>query len=323
MKGQRVLLRTVRTGWIAVMTVALLLLSLGGTVAGAEGAAGRAQAAGNFDEAKRKQVEKEHTMYANAKLADQVIAQRWTLIPSVASIGDVVLVRSDKQGKVTWQGNTYELQPFGVGYYTYLPIKRQVKPGRYKVGGETLTVLDKRFKTQYLKVSKKTADMRLNTKRIMADQKKIDKARSQSKPEFLFTSSFIEPVQGTLTTAYGETRYVNGKFDKYHMAIDLAAKTGTPVKATNDGIVVLADSLYLTGNSIYVDHGLELFSQYIHLSKMYVKPGQKVKRGQVIGTVGSTGYSTGPHLHFAFWAHNIQVNPNLFFGTSPFKWIKA
>jgi biotin carboxyl carrier protein len=323
MKGQRVLLRVVRTGWIAVMALALLLLSLGGTVAGAEGAAGRAQVAGVSDEAKRKQAEKEHTMYANAELADQVIAQQWTLIPSTASIGDVVLVRSDKQGKVTWQGKTYELQPFGVGYYTYLPINRQVKPGKYKVGGETLNVLDKKFKTQYLKVSKKTVEMRLNTKRIKADQKKIDKARSQSKPEFLFTSSFIEPVQGRLSTAYGQTRYVNGKFDKSHMAIDIAAKSGTPVKATNDGIVVLADSLYLSGNSIYVDHGLELFSQYIHLSKIFVKPGQKVKRGQVIGAVGSTGFSTGPHLHFAFWAHNIQVNPYLFFGTSPFKWIKA
>jgi hypothetical protein len=88
-------------------------------------------------------------------------------------------------------------------------------------------------------------------------------------------------------------------------------------------ISVVGAALLTAGMGGARDHGMELFSQYIHLSKMYVKPGKRVKRGDIIGTVGSTGFSTGPHLHFAFWAHNIQVNPNMFFGTTPFKWLKV
>jgi murein DD-endopeptidase MepM/ murein hydrolase activator NlpD len=165
--------------------------------------------------------------------------------------------------------------------------------------------------------------MRQDTKRIADDQKKIDKARSQSQKEFLFSTSFIKPVEGILTTPYGYTRYVNGKLDSSHRAIDLAAKEGTPIKATNDGIVVLSEMLYLTGNAIYIDHGMGLFSQYAHLSELRVKPGDHVKQGDIIGLVGTTGFSTGPHLHFTFWAHNVPVNPDLFFNTTPFHWLSV
>ncbi|WP_052476467.1 M23 family metallopeptidase [Cohnella kolymensis] len=307
------MLKWARIGWTSVLGAALLTVGMGGVASGASGELSEIQ----------KRAGGEASLYLNRASAEKAMYAEWTLIPQTVSIGDVVMVRSANPGEVSWQGKTYKLQSFGVGYYTYLPVPRQVKPGNYQIGGKPLTVLDKKFKTQYLTVSKQMESMRQNTKRIAEDQKKIDAARSKSKAEFLFTSSFIQPVQGRLSTPYGHTRYVNGKFDKSHMAIDLAAKAGTPVKATNDGIVVLADSLYLTGNSIYIDHGMELFSQYVHLSKMYVKPGKRVKRGDVIGAVGSTGFSTGPHLHFAFWAHNVQVNPNMFFGTTPFKWLKV
>ncbi|MCU6797115.1 M23 family metallopeptidase [Paenibacillus sp. WQ 127069] len=165
--------------------------------------------------------------------------------------------------------------------------------------------------------------MKQETKRIDEDQKKIDKARSESQGEFLFSTNFIKPIEGILTTPYGYTRYVNGKFDSSHRALDLAAKEGTPIKATNDGIVALSELLYLTGNSIYIDHGMGLFSQYAHLSELRVKAGDHVKQGDIIGLVGTTGFSTGPHLHFTFWAHNVPVNPDLFFDTTPFHWLPA
>jgi len=182
-------------------------------------------------------------------------------------------------------------------------------------------VEEKTFKTQRLTVSKEMESMRENTERIQADQKKIDAARADSAPSFLFDSAFIEPLKGRLTTPFGYTRYVNGKLSSSHMALDIAAPQGTPIKATNDGVVALADELYLTGNTIYLDHGMGLFSQYAHLSELHVKAGDQVKRGDTIGLVGSTGFSTGPHLHFTFWAHNVQVNPNLFFDSSPFWWL--
>jgi murein DD-endopeptidase MepM/ murein hydrolase activator NlpD len=264
----------------------------------------------------------EAAYYPAKEAAKTAIQSEWTLLPKTASPGDVVLVRHKEAGEISWQGKKYPLQPFGSGYFAYLPLTIDIKPGQYPIGDQVLTVKAKKFETQYLEVTKQMESMRQDTARIQADQKKIDMARSHSDPQFLFSSNFIQPVEGVLTTPYGYTRYVNGKYDSSHRAIDLAAKEGTPIKATNDGIVALADSLYLTGNSIYLDHGMGLFSQYAHMSELRVKTGDKVKKGDIIGLVGTTGFSTGPHLHFTFWANNVPVNPNLFFDSTPFKWLQ-
>jgi biotin carboxyl carrier protein len=266
---------------------------------------------------------KEASFYKELDTAQKTMEAEWVIFPESASPGDVVLVRHSQPGEVTWEGKTYKLEPFGAGYFTYLPVSLQMKPGSYPIGNRTLTIKSKEFKTQYLQVTQQMESMRQDTKRIQDDQKKIDKARSESQKEFLFSTNFIKPVEGILTTPYGYTRYVNGKLDSSHRAIDLAAKEGTPIKATNDGIVVLSEMLYLTGNAIYIDHGMGLFSQYAHLSELRVKPGDHVKQGDIIGLVGTTGFSTGPHLHFTFWAHNVPVNPDLFFNTTPFHWLST
>ncbi|MDF2722719.1 MAG: hypothetical protein K0Q59_2394 [Paenibacillus sp.] len=265
-------------------------------------------------------VAREAALYDTADKAKQTMRAAWTITPNQTAPGDIVLVRHDQPGEVDWQGKKYTLQPFGSGYYTYLPVPLSTKTGVYPIGDQQLTVKAKRFETQYLQVSEQLESMRQDTNRIIADQKKIDLARSKSAPEFLFDSPFVQPVQGILTTPYGYTRYVNGKYDSSHLALDLAAKEGTPIKATNDGIVVLSEMLYLTGNSIYIDHGMGLFSQYAHMSELRVKTGDRVKKGDIIGLVGTTGFSTGPHLHFTFWAHNVQANPNLFFDKLPTQW---
>lgn len=244
----------------------------------------------------------------------------WTLFPGVTYPGDAILVRRGEPGEVEWQGKTYPLQPYKTGYYTYLPIPRSLKPGTYTIGDQELQVLKKTFKTQRLTVSEEMESMRRNTERIEADQKKVNEARSKSAPTFLFDSEFVKPLEGRLSTPYGYTRYINGKLSSTHNAIDIAAPQGTPIIATNDGVVALADELYLTGLTIYIDHGMGLFSQYAHLSELHVQTGDTVKKGDVIGLVGSTGFSTGPHLHFTFWAHNTPANPDQFFGNTPFRW---
>ncbi|RKN77155.1 peptidoglycan DD-metalloendopeptidase family protein [Paenibacillus ginsengarvi] len=281
------------------------------------------RSAAEAEKKREAQAAAEAALYESPDKARLAMRSVWALMPSQASPGDTVLVRHDKPGEVSWQGKTYLLQPYGFGYYTYLPIPMSAKPGDYPIGDALLAIKAKKFDTQYLQVSQQMESMKQDTNRIAADQKKIDTARSKSEPEFLFSSAFIQPIQGILTTPYGHTRYVNGKYDSSHMAIDLAAKEGTPIKATNDGIVALADSLYLTGNSIYLDHGMGLFSQYAHMSELRVKTGDRVKKGDIIGLVGTTGFSTGPHLHFTFWVHNVQGNPNLFFDKTPMQWTAA
>lgn len=270
-------------------------------------------------------VELEASYYEKEEMADLVLQSEWTLMPTTISPGDVLLIRHHEPNEVVWEGETYTLKPFGTGYYTYIPMSINMKPGEYTIGDTILTVKEKVFDAQYLEVSNELESITQDEERIQADQVIIDEARSKSKTKFLFTSDskFMMPLEGELTTPYGYTRYVNGKFSGSHRAIDIAAPEGTPVKASNDGIVALAEEFYLTGNSIYIDHGMDLFSQYIHLSELKVEAGDRVKQGDVIGLVGSTGFSTGPHLHFTFWAHNVPVNPNLFFDQTPFDWLDS
>lgn len=262
----------------------------------------------------------EAAMYEGNTQVDSILASEWALLPETVFQGDAVLVRSQTEAAVQWHDKSYPLLSYGKGYYTLLPIPMDMKPGTYRIGDRELTVKKKKFETQYLEVTEEQESMRQNTDRINKDQQKINKARSQSAADFLYKHEFIQPIEGILTTPYGYTRYVNGTFSGSHRAIDLAAPEGTPIKATNDGVVVLSEALYLTGNSIYIDHGMNLFSQYAHLSELKVKAGDKVKAGQTIGLVGTTGFSTGPHLHFTFWIGNDPVNPNLFFNKTPFQW---
>lgn len=144
------------------------------------------------------------------------------------------------------------------------------------------------------------------------DNQLIKEARSKSNPEKIWQGNFIWPVEGTITTSFGATRYVNGILNNRHSGIDIAAPRGTEVKAAGNGIVKLSAELLVTGNTIIIDHGWNVFSSYCHLDRLNVKSGDTVKKGDIIGTVGSTGFSTGPHLHWAVTVHGVFVNPEEF-----------
>jgi murein DD-endopeptidase MepM/ murein hydrolase activator NlpD len=249
-----------------------------------------------------------------------------SVTPAKTYPGDAVLIRSSSAQPVTVFGKTYRLIPSRGEFVRFIPIPFDAKPGTYAVQTAdkqrlaNLTIAPKTFAVDKLTVSKQMNQMRQNTKRIEADQKKINAARSRSAQTPYFTDTFLMPAQGRLTTPFGYQRVVNGKAANRHAAIDIANKTGTPIMASNNGKVVLAESLYLTGNTIIIDHGLNLFSIYAHMSRLDVKTGEEVKRGQVIGRMGSTGFSTGPHLHYGMLIGNTYVNPQPFFEASPFLW---
>ena len=125
----------------------------------------------------------------------------------------------------------------------------------------------------------------------------------------LWKLPFIKPAAGRVTSPFGTARVFNGQVKSRHTGLDFGGGTGAPVKAANDGIVALLDSFYLGGNCLYLDHGAGFVTGYLHLSKWYVKPGQQVKKGQLIGRIGATGRVTGPHLHFIARYGTISVNP--------------
>lgn len=143
-------------------------------------------------------------------------------------------------------------------------------------------------------------------------------SRDTSAPERYYTEDFILPVAGKLNAEFGESRNINGVPTPYrHGGIDIAAPRGSNVRATNSGKVVLAQLLILTGNTVIIDHGEGLFSIYEHMDSLNVTQGDIVERGQVVGQVGSTGFSTGPHLHFSMSFYRTDLEPGYFLYGEP------
>ena len=134
--------------------------------------------------------------------------------------------------------------------------------------------------------------------RIKKENKLIAEARAVDSDLDFFKDKFIIPVDDSIITGvYGSQRILNGKPKWPHYGLDFAQKEGTPVKAMLDGTVTLAQSdLYYTGGTLIFDHGHGISTLYMHMQKILVEKGQKVKQGEVIGMVGSTGRATGPHL---------------------------
>ena len=146
-------------------------------------------------------------------------------------------------------------------------------------------------------------------KRINREQEKVKAVLAGLTPERLWTAGFLVPVEGTVTGAFGSKRILNGQPRNQHSGEDIAAPLGAAVKAANDGIVRLMDDQFFSGISVILDHGLGLFTMYFHLDSATVKEGARVKRGDVIGTVGQSGRATGPHLHWGAWLNGSRVNP--------------
>lgn len=149
-------------------------------------------------------------------------------------------------------------------------------------------------------------------RRIKAEQARVTAARVRDDARADFAQTFIWPVQGRISGRFGRARVYNGKPGAPHSGLDIAVPTGTPVKAPAAGIVTFADpDLYLTGGTVLLDHGHGVSSNFLHLSRIDVREGQRVNQGDVIAAVGSTGRSTGPHLHWGMNWFDVRVDPQL------------
>ena len=147
-------------------------------------------------------------------------------------------------------------------------------------------------------------------KRIKAENNKIGEARAINSDLIFFKDQFIMPVDGIISGVYGSQRILNGKPKWPHYGIDIAAKKGTKIKSSATGVVTMAESdLYYTGGTIIMDHGHGISSIYSHLETIKVNVGDKVNQGDIIGTVGSTGRSTGPHLDFRINWFQTRLDP--------------
>ena len=147
-------------------------------------------------------------------------------------------------------------------------------------------------------------------KRIKKENNAIGEARAINSDLNYFKNKFIMPLDGIITGVYGSQRILNGKPKWPHYGIDIAAKKGTHIKSSANGIVTMAeDDLYYTGGTVIMDHGHGISTIYSHLENVLVSVGDKINQGDIIGTVGSTGRSTGPHLDFRINWFQTRLDP--------------
>jgi murein DD-endopeptidase MepM/ murein hydrolase activator NlpD len=247
--------------------------------------------------------------------------------PANPQLGDtlsVVVESASAVPQISFQGKTYPMFPTsGAGqqngrYRALLPTTPLNKPGSLSVqvssGGNSATaqvnLRGRQFPTQSIWLPPGQDG---NVTDYEYDR--VDAFKALVTPDKLWSGPFLRPNNGPVTTGYGVRRYYNGEFaqDYFHRGVDYAGDHGSAVIAPAAGRVSLIgyekDGYKVHGNVIGLDHGQGVVSLYLHLSRISVKPGQMVQAGQVIGALGNTGASTGPHLHWGLYVNGQSIDP--------------
>jgi murein DD-endopeptidase MepM/ murein hydrolase activator NlpD len=175
----------------------------------------------------------------------------------------------------------------------------------------------KKYRTQYLTIQdqRKVEPNPEDLKRIEAETARSDEALSRFTAIQPINMELLPPIEGVRSDSFGSRRVFNGQPRNPHTGMDIAAPRGTPVHAPAAGKVVEAGEFFFNGNTLYIDHGNGLVTMYCHLDTVAVKKGDTVKAGDLLGTVGSTGRVTGPHLHWGIALNRAMVDPALFLDT--------
>ncbi len=172
-----------------------------------------------------------------------------------------------------------------------------------------IRLLQKGFHKEAITLSPVKAGLLTDYEAIREDYRKTRAAFAVLSERQLWRQGFIRPATGRTTSDFGEQRVFNAKVYSVHGGIDIANKAGTPVHASNAGVVVLAERLHLFGNAVIIDHGQGVLTMYAHMRKLEVTKNQRVVKGQLIGLMGDTGLATGPHVHWEMRVHGVVVNP--------------
>ena len=254
-----------------------------------------------------------------------VQALQVVVTPANPQLGDTlsVIIQVDGNGgetpQVSLQQKNYPAFPIGNGRFrALLPTTPLEKPGarQIQVAGDgqvqklNVQVRDRNFPTQSIWLPPGKDEEGTD-----AEFDRVDAFKALVTPEKFWDGKLLRPNSGEITTIYGVRRYYNGVFaqDYYHRGVDYAGAYGSPVVAPAAGRVSLvgreSQGFKIHGNVVGIDHGQGVASILMHLSRIDVKEGDVVKAGQVIGALGSTGASTGPHLHWGLYVHGQSVDP--------------
>jgi murein DD-endopeptidase MepM/ murein hydrolase activator NlpD len=242
------------------------------------------------------------------------------LNPAKPGPGDIVIVIvTGVTGPVDGKFNDKKLYfvPGKDNFQAVLGIDLFTEPGTYtldlaannKVLSRPVTVVEKKYPVQKLTLPKDMVELSPeNEARAEREQKKVA-AIWPKENDRLWNGNFTNPREGEISTKFGLRRVMNGISKNPHSGVDVAADEGKEVHAPNNATVTMVDDLFYSGNSVILDHGQGIYTMFFHLSKVLVTEGQQVKKGEVIALVGSTGRSTGAHLHWGVRVQGARVDP--------------
>lgn len=197
-----------------------------------------------------------------------------------------------------------------------IPIRYRQKKSiklNYMYNGKKQTLIlhvkQKKYKKEILKVdSSRVKPPKKVKQRIAKEWKEAMKIYNTFTKNRYWNKKFIMPLNSKITSDYGNARIFNNSLRSFHGGTDFRAKVGTPIKASNDGVVVISKDRYYAGGSVVISHGEGIYTCYYHLSKLLLKVGDKIKRGDIVGYSGKSGRVTGPHLHFSVMINGISVD---------------
>lgn len=243
--------------------------------------------------------------------------------------GEVVqlLVKGVEDGdrvKGVWREQPLDFFKLGEEEYgSLLGIDLRLSPGAYPLEVQVdspvnslqtlsakIKVVKKDYGVQRLTLPENMVTLdRVTLKRVRKEAAKFSELWYKHTPKRYWHGNFVRPVVGKLSTPFGLGRILNGEPRSPHSGVDLRAKVGEPVRATNHGRIVLVGEFFFHGTAVVIDHGWGLYSMYFHLSKANVSEGDLVGKNYVIGLAGSTGRATGPHLHWGVRLEGARVDP--------------
>jgi murein DD-endopeptidase MepM/ murein hydrolase activator NlpD len=246
--------------------------------------------------------------------------------------GATVLVELEKEKGIKYKEVVFDKKKFDIfaspsesdSYYALLPVsyydKAEQKTAtiRYlnaaneeKSKSLRLEVVSGKYKQEKIQVSSKKVNPKAAKvkKRISEEYKEAMKIYTTVSKRSYLHRKFLLPIESNITSPFGTARVYNGLLKGYHSGTDFRAKVGTPIKAANDGKVVLVKKRFYSGGTVLLNHGQGIYTCYFHMSKFHVKNGAVVKRGDVLGLSGKSGRVTGPHLHFSARINGVQVDP--------------
>jgi len=191
-----------------------------------------------------------------------------------------------------------------------LRVRVRFEDGTEALASRLLTVGAVDFPRQELSVDPRFVRLSPeDLERVRLDNEALRAAYAAGAQRRLWSGPFVAPADGRWSAPFGVSRVFNGEERSYHRGADLAVPTGTPISSCNYGRVVLTRDLFFGGNTVIVDHGLGVFSGYLHLSEITVGVGQEVGTGEIVGLSGATGRVTGPHLHWMLRVEGVVCDP--------------